>query len=368
MTCLMHLAPPIHGVTMMNEAIVKSDILRTAFRMEVIPLRFAVSISDIGSLRLRKLMRALAVAGRLALSLMTKRPDMGYITLTPTGVPFYRDLVYIAIFKAARVPRLFHLHGQGIRQAAERPLARCIYRWAFRGAKVILLSNCLYSDVSAVARREDCFIVPNGIEIPHTNDVGASRNKCDSPPHILFFSNMGMAKGPLVLLDALGRLKNNGIAFRAVFAGEWSSTDFREEFYERVRLRGLDEFIEYRGPQYGADKARLLEEADILAFPSLNEAFPLVVLEAMAHALPVVASDEGAIPEMVQNGETGFLITKGADRALADRLDQLLRDADLRTRLGSAGRERFLRLFTIEVFEARLAAVLENCYQSLSKG
>jgi glycosyltransferase involved in cell wall biosynthesis len=85
--------------------------------------------------------------------------------------------------------------------------------------------------------------------------------------------------------------------------------------------------------------ASLLAEADILVRPSLLEGMPLAVLEGMAAGLPVVASRVGGTPELVRDGETGFLVEPGDPEQLADRICRLIGDAGLRAAMGRRARE-----------------------------
>jgi glycosyltransferase involved in cell wall biosynthesis len=113
-------------------------------------------------------------------------------------------------------------------------------------------------------------------------------------------------------------------------------------------------------PGFRGDLDRLLPFADVLALPSLTEGLPNVVLEAMAAAVPVVATRVGGVPEVVEDGVTGYVIPPADPAALAKRLGRLLGSAPERRALGAAGRRRVARHFT---FEAQARA-----YQKLFAG
>jgi glycosyltransferase involved in cell wall biosynthesis len=117
----------------------------------------------------------------------------------------------------------------------------------------------------------------------------------------------------------------------------------------------------YMGIVTGDAKDRLFREADIFVMPTLFDAFPLVALEAMAYALPVVASEEGSLPDIIRHNETGILIAKGNETALADALRDLLGDAVRRRQLGDAARRRYLANFTFGHMEENLAAAIDRC-------
>ena len=129
----------------------------------------------------------------------------------------------------------------------------------------------------------------------------------------------------------------------------------------------LEGHVSYVGPRYGSEKKNLLAGADLLVFPAFSEAFPLVVLEAMSFALPVVSTNQGGIPDMVEEGVTGFLVPPGDERLLTDRLERLIRDPDLRKAMGHAGRQRFLERFTREKFDEKFCSILESIVPSVDE-
>jgi glycosyltransferase involved in cell wall biosynthesis len=97
-------------------------------------------------------------------------------------------------------------------------------------------------------------------------------------------------------------------------------------------------------------------------FPTFyhNECFPLVLLEAMEHGLPCISTTEGGIPGIVDDGKTGFLVPKHDVAVLADKILLLLNAPVLRSNMGKAGREKFEKEFTLEVFEKRMVEILSN--------
>ena len=90
------------------------------------------------------------------------------------------------------------------------------------------------------------------------------------------------------------------------------------------------------------------QRAALLVMPSFYESFGIACLEAMAFGLPVVATRVGGLPEVIEDGVTGLLVPPGDADALAQAMIRLLSDADLRRRMGQAGRERVLKEFTTE--------------------
>lgn len=119
-------------------------------------------------------------------------------------------------------------------------------------------------------------------------------------------------------------------------------------------------FVSYWGRRYGAEKSVFCQDADIFVFPTLNEAFGLVNLEAMEYALPVVSTNEGGIPDVVINGQTGYTVDKNNPEVLADALERLFRNPELGILMGKAGRKRFEEMFTEETFEKTMLEFLKR--------
>lgn len=119
----------------------------------------------------------------------------------------------------------------------------------------------------------------------------------------------------------------------------------------------------FQGKKYNEEKEAFFENADIFIFPTLNEAFGLVLLEAMEHALPCIATDEGGISDIVDDGETGFIVSKRNTEALADKIEYLIIHPEERKRMGKLGYKKFNDKFTVRKFEELMADILNDCLE-----
>ena len=179
-------------------------------------------------------------------------------------------------------------------------------------------------------------------------------------PRLLFLSNLIPSKGVYVLLDACKVLRERGLQFVCDFVGGETKEIDRATFEAAVKERGLGNHAIYHGPQYGEDKHRFFMNADVFVFPTFyyNECFPLVLLEAMQWRLPLVSSDEGGIPDIVQDGVNGFVCPRQDVDSLANALEQLITNPALRQQMGEAGYQRYKELYTLEAFEKRFVELL----------
>src|SRR6185503_3573346 len=333
---IVQLPPPVHGVTVMNQTVVNSSALQRSFDLEVLPLRFATSSADVGRLRARKVLTALDVFFMLAFRCARRRPRLAYFTLVPVGGAFYRDLFFVALLKLFRIPRVFHLHGKGVRAAARSRLNRVLYRWVFGSGAVVHLTRGLLSDISEFVPQDRCRVLPNGVRDPGTVVRPGDQDGGTGGMRLLYVSNMKVSKGPIVLLEALAELRRRGFAFSATFAGAWADRDCLGLFGSTLSQAGLDDCVMHVGPVHGTQKDELMRQSDIFVFPTFYapECFPLVILEAMSFGLPVVSTLEGGIPDIVKDGVTGILVPQQDVKSLSDALESLMTRPDLRARMG----------------------------------
>ncbi len=135
----------------------------------------------------------------------------------------------------------------------------------------------------------------------------------------------------------------------------------RAELENFAAEQGLKHAIIFAGVRH--DVPRLLQAMDVFALSSLSEGMPITVLEAMCAALPVVATNVGANPELIMEGETGFLVAARDDETMAERLARLFVDRGLMRKFGAAGRRRVERDYSLETMLRRY----EELYLSLMK-
>ena len=162
---------------------------------------------------------------------------------------------------------------------------------------------------------------------------------------LLSVGRLELVKGHSILLHALAELRRRGLSLELKIIGDGS----RRPHLERLsRKLGLGDSVIFAGAVGQNEIPSLYMEADIFCVPSLGEGGPVVAMEAMAVGLPIVASNTGGIPELVEHGVTGLLVPPGHPRALADGIERLIRDRALRRRLGAAGREKISHEFDQE--------------------
>lgn len=156
----------------------------------------------------------------------------------------------------------------------------------------------------------------------------------EPPARVLYVGQVGRRKGVLDLLEAVARLRRDGLAVELTVVGPSQLPGELEAARARATELALDGPVRFTGALTGEALYAEFRGHDLFALPSYNEGIPAVLYEAGAFALPVVTTPVGAIESLVRDGENGFLVRPGDVEALTDRLRRLATDHELRSRLG----------------------------------
>jgi glycosyltransferase involved in cell wall biosynthesis len=357
---ILHVPPPVHGSSMVGQSIKKSKLINESFECDFINLLVSRSINDTGKWGLMKVVRFIGIWLSLMVHIIKKKPELCYLALSTTGLSFYKDVLLIFWLKVFGVKRVYHLHNKGISGRQTNKMLRFLYQFVFDGADVILLSDYLYKDVETFVPLSKVHICPNGIEDLFINST-APQAQDGNLAKILFLSNLIESKGVTVLLDACAILQKKGINFECNFVGAEGDIS-AVQFDEKVKQHGMEGQVHYLGRKFGQDKQAVLAASDIFSFPTYysNECFPLVLLEAMSAGIAVVSTFEGGIPDIIEDGITGFLVPQRDAEIMAEKLEVLVMQPALRQQMGSAGRQKFESEFTLDMFEHNLQTILQQ--------
>jgi glycosyltransferase involved in cell wall biosynthesis len=179
-----------------------------------------------------------------------------------------------------------------------------------------------------------------------------------SGPIVFSLGALAFDKGMVHLVEAMRRLWARGQEATLVLAGSTTLRDFADYFAgvpaaDRDRCRVLG-FIS------DADKHDAFAACDLFAMPSRVETFGIVYLEAWLYDKPVIGAAAGGLPDVITEGQTGYLVPFGAVDVLAERIAGLLADPALRARLGATGHTAVLRDYTWDAKIARITAIYER--------
>lgn len=278
---------------------------------------------------------------------------------TCSGFSFHRTGLDLCVARAMGCRVVLHIHGAAFDSFWGRAsfAGKMVIRWALRRADAVVALSRTWAnklqDMSPEARVE---VIENAIDPP----VHLPDRRGRHPVHFLFLAKMDVWKGVHDLLRACAILKDQGVAFRLTLAGPSGTAGDPEALETLICTQGLRPMVEYIGSVVGDAKNELLERCDALVLPSHHEGMPLVLLEAMAHGLPVVASTVGSVPDVVTCGREGLLVPPRHPERLAEAMSQITQDEARRLRMGHAGRRLVERRFSMARFERDLLRIYDE--------
>ncbi len=192
---------------------------------------------------------------------------------------------------------------------------------------------------------------------------GVEQNRAASEVNLLCVASFREVKGHRYLIAACHQLHQRGMAFHLHLAGDGPKN---AEIIAQISEAGLEQQVTLHGALTRPQVIELLNQSDVFVLtsyltPSGNrEGIPVVIMEAMAFALPVVASRLSGIPELVDDQQTGLLANPQDPKDIADQLEHLIKDASIRQKMGLAGRQKVLTEFNLQHNIAELVEWFER--------
>ncbi len=204
---------------------------------------------------------------------------------------------------------------------------------------------------------------PVGIDIERFKYSASATPRADGGIRIVSVARLVWEKGLEYAIKAVGILaaKNPGLEIKYEIIGEGP---LREKLQALAEKEGLSETITFAGGMDQDYISRRLAESDIFLLSSVEEALSVALMEAMASGLPAVATKVGGVPELVRDGEDGYLVRPGDAAAIADKLDLLVRDPGGRMKMGMTGRRIVEEKYDIRKLNEKLVEL----YRSLLAG
>jgi glycosyltransferase involved in cell wall biosynthesis len=241
-----------------------------------------------------------------------------------------------------------------------RPRLRPLIRRLFRAIdQFVAISPKLFSENNRYVSTGKSALIPIGIAIPDLSAAssGAAREKLSIDPHAQVLVSVGgicARKDQMFLVQQLSELVNQNPNLLLILVGPDVEPEYAHEVRKYVADHGLEQHVRFAG--YAELPWDYYTAADIMVFASHEEGFGTVVIEAMAHGLPVVARYlPGVNDTFVKQGVSGFLFTESAE--FLSYLSQLLRDDALRRRLGGSGRDFVAENYNITDIAGRYLAL-----------
>jgi glycosyltransferase involved in cell wall biosynthesis len=365
--------PPYGGQAIMIDRFVNCQMADV--RLIHVRMGFSSHMNEVGRVRLSKLLHLVSLVARIIFHrFVSGARVLYYPPAGPDRVPMFRDFIILISTRWLFDKTVFHYHSGGISELYDDLPAwqKWLFRQAYFGADAAIRLSELNPPDGKTLRAKREFVIPNGIDDPCPDlqlPAAVPPITTSRPLRILFVGILRESKGVSVLVEACSRIAERGIPFEVEMLGQWHCAEFADRTVERFRELNLEDRILFLGVLTGQEKYRAYQRADVLCFPSFfnNETFGVVLVEAMACGLPVVSTRWRAIPSVVDDGQTGFLVQPHDSKGVADRLEALANNPELRRSMGQRGREKFLAEFLFDRHAQQMRrALLETAGASLT--
>jgi glycosyltransferase involved in cell wall biosynthesis len=362
------LPPPLGGVQLIIDMQLRSNLARE-FELHVVDtskrqLRWAVENPT-----WKTPLYFMRDFSRLVRALVRVRPDVALVHAAPS-LSILRDWVFMVTARLAGAKVMCHYHGTLHTRfpSCETWIGRAVGRLLMSAAqRVIVLGPTYQREMGKAWKRDDLAWAPNMADIGLFRSTSADTRApwlASGERGVLFVGRLSAPKGIYDLLDAIPRVIERHPEVRFVLVGVAEREAMEPVVRAEAERRGIAARVSFLGSLEGRDKAAAFVTSEMIVVPSWTEAFPLVIPEAMAAGLPVIATAVGAIPDFVTEGEDGFLVAPRNPTELADRVCWLLEDEGLRRRISERVRERARRDFAIEVGCGKVVEVARDVLRS----
>jgi len=243
------------------------------------------------------------------------------------------------------------------------PLPLVYWGMDFLSDSVVVVSNAVKENFSGIIQPKKLVTIHNGIDAERFTQINGSsiRQELALPSDTNLAVSIGTVikeKGYDNLIEAAFLVKKKQGNVKFIIVGNGVTETVRELKKKIVGLN-LKDCVYYLG--YREDVPGIIRDSDFLIISSITEAFPLVALEAMALGKPIVATNCGGIPELVSDGETGFLVPINDPESLSDKILFMIKDRNRMREMGNRALAKFDENYTAETYTLHF----ENLYKNL---
>jgi glycosyltransferase involved in cell wall biosynthesis len=264
------------------------------------------------------------------------------------------DLTFPVFSLDVKKPKILHFHGLSSAFYKRYFLSRLFLKNVAH-MYICLTSTMKKEIVSLGIREEKVRILPNGVDTNLFCPLGEKNENL-----ILFVGRLCPEKGINTLIRALTYLEN---PTQLVIIGppDWNKKHFHNilDLIKKENERGKHKVV-YLGAKKREEILEWYQKASLLVLPSQKEGFPVVIIEALACETPVVATNVGGIPEILANTECGVLVPPNSPAKLAEAIQFLMENKDIRIKFGRQGRMLVRKCFSMDTMIARLCGIYKE--------
>jgi glycosyltransferase involved in cell wall biosynthesis len=307
-----------------------------------------------------KLWRAIDSPVQLVLATARHRPRIMHINSAPDPKAFWRDAVYLVLAKSMGRRTVLEMHGSHLPTAyvgRNRVRLAAMRRILQLADRIVLVSESDFVAYQNYDPHLATVIIPNAVEVPARTPPRKPVSD-DAPLKLIYIGRLVRAKGIFEAVEAVRLLQARNIHVRLDIVGAGPDS---AELRRSILDAGVQDCVQMLGPQHGADKERVLEESDVLVFPTYQEGLPYSLLESMAAGTVPVTCPVGGIPDVLSRWECGITVPPRDPSAVAEAVHTLHRDREMARALSEAAHRMIVEHYQV----SRMASDFRRLYERM---
>lgn len=304
--------------------------------------------------KVKKIFKAVGAYILFLVEMVVNKPDLVHIH-SSFGGSFYRKVPFVYIASALNIPVINHIHGSeiaGFYINASKTKKRLVENCFNRCRYLVVLSEEWKNNLEIVKTQTPKIVLENYSTI-HRECL---KRKGHKDKIILFLGFITELKGCFDIPDIAKRIieQNENIKFILAGSGE------TERLQNIIKEKGISQYFSFPGWVRKEEKENLLKNADIFLLPSYTEAMPMSILEAMGFGLPIVTTNVGGIPQLVEEDKNGYMTEPGNINGFVEAIVKLIGDDELIYHMGKAGLEKASESYSLEKHLEKVCTLYES--------
>lgn len=270
---------------------------------------------------------------------------------------FFRKLIFSEIIRVFGNSNLIHLHGSEFEKFYKNSsvtVKKLIVRNFEKATTVIVLSESWSKFVLNIAPNSNVQVLNNYVN--RLPKLEITENKPSNSLNMLFMGMLGERKGIYDLLEVTKDLVHDGYDVKLFIGGNGEIDKVKKVITELC----LNKHVEVLGWVSGDEKVKLFNECDVYVLPSYNEGLPMAILEAMSLGKCVISTKVGGIPELINNGENGFIIQPGNKPELKNVLAKICENRRMLIDIGNNSFDTYKNGFSDEVIIPKIKGIYKK--------
>lgn len=304
--------------------------------------------------KVKKIFKAIRAYFSFLKEMVINKPDLVHIH-SSFGGSFYRKLPFVYMASIFNIPVINHIHGSEIANLyinASKKKKKLVENCFDKCRYLVVLSEEWKKNLEVVKTKTPKIVIENYSTI-HKECL---KRKNHQDKIILFLGFITELKGCFNIPDIAKKVIEQNANVKFILAGSGEI----EKLQDILEEKGISQYFSFPGWVRKEEKENLLKNADIFLLPSYTEAMPMSILEAMGYGLPIVTTNVGGIPQLVEDGKNGYMTEPGNIDGFVKAILKLFGNDELIYDMGKEGIEKACEKYSLEKHLEKVCTLYEN--------